>query len=55
MAIFGWAITTLLALVFLIQGLLCSIGASDKPPSKAWQMIAIGLAFGGASYWGFPF
>lgn len=55
MAVFGWAVITALAGAFLLAGLLCHAGASDRPPAQAWRLLALGFAFGTISALAFPF
>lgn len=55
MAALGWLVITALGGAFLLAGWLCHIGASDRPASQAWRLLALGLAFGTISVVAFPF
>ncbi|ERY86326.1 hypothetical protein Q022_05939 [Pseudomonas aeruginosa BWHPSA009] len=55
MAAFGWLVITALAVAFLLAGWLCHIGASDRPASQAWRLLALGVALGTISALAFPF
>ncbi len=54
-SVIGWAVLVLLALAFLLFGVLEHLGVSDRPDSNGWQLLALAAVFTAAAALTFPF